>query len=46
VCVCQPVVVDSRLSEDLPRKLPRDRNLQTCWADGKLHAQPRTGRVW
>ena len=45
VKVCQPVVADCGTLRDLPRKLPCDKDLQACWADGKLHAQPHTGRV-
>jgi hypothetical protein len=45
VLLCQPVVVDPGTFRDLPRKLHYDRDLQTCWAEGKLHAQVHTGRV-
>ena len=41
--VCQQVVVDPVPFRDLPRKLPSDKDLQACWADGKLHVQTHTG---
>jgi len=45
VLVCQPVVADRETFRDLPRKLPCDKDLHACWADGKLHALHHTGRV-
>jgi len=45
VLVSQPVVVDRGPVRDLPRKLPRAKDLQACWADRKLHAQPHTRRL-
>jgi len=45
VLVCQPVAVDRGPFRVLPHKLPCDKELQACWANGKLLAQPHTGRV-
>jgi len=44
VLVCQPVGVDRGPYRGLPRKLPCDKDPHACWADGKLHAQPHTGK--
>jgi hypothetical protein len=40
VLVCQPAAVDRGTFRELPRKLPCDKDLQACWAEEKLHAQP------
>ena len=45
VSVCQPVLFGRGPFRYLPRKLPCNKDLQTCSADGKLHAQPHMGRV-
>jgi len=46
VLLCQPVVVDRGPFRELPRNLLCDQDLQSCLAEGKLHAQVHMGRVW
>jgi hypothetical protein len=45
VLVRQPVVTEREPFKDLSYKLPRDQDIQACWAEGKLHAQAHTGSV-
>jgi len=45
VLVCQPLEVNRGPFRDLPHKLPCEKDLLACRADGKLHTQPHTGRV-
>jgi hypothetical protein len=45
VLVCQLAVAERGPFKELLPTLPCDEELQACWADGKIHAQPHTGNV-